>query len=468
MWVFSVCIRCADPWDDHVNEGLTNVNQSLLQRLGEEVNVSIFLDLLKTSGLDKNLDGRNAYTVFAPTNESIQSLVTSLKTDPEALETFVQNHIAVSTHRLNTGGDTVQITMLNGKILDLVNSQIGGVAFAKANQGSANGLYHVINEALMPQQNLWEFINSNVDYMQNQFVLSLNTYNLLDTAAGQDDPEDEYLNNEFLHNLADVRVEKDRFTYFVLNNATFEQEVNGFLPYVNYRNEADSSLAISRYHIVKDLIFAQAYDLESLPDQLVSISGVEFPIDKNAIVETIPLSNGYVHVLNTATLPVANKLLDLVIEGEDFIGTTSSVPNSTFVREKMDPSGNIFRDLMIQNHGVSSLGVRYALPYLLSTNYDVYWRAVNDIQANVFQQRVVMTDINMVEDEFGELRYPTFQEFPYMNVEVRNYNEVYLGEFELAELKRVNAFLTGAAVTTNGNNTIVADYLRFVPKVKQN
>lgn len=459
-------VQCSDPWDDHIAEGLTDVNQSLLERLSKEENATLFMDLLKSSGLDNNLDGKNAYTVFVPRNETIQSLVANLKADVATLRRFVQNHIAVSTYRLNSSSDTLQLTMLSGKIVDLVNSRVGGVGFVNPNKGSSDGIYHLIDGPLIPQLNLWEYISQNTAYRQNLFVEGLSTYNLLPTAL-PDDPTDSLLNNEFLQNLGDVRVEKDRFTYFVLENEIFESEVNGFLPYVNYRNHADSSLQISRYHIVRDLLVAQAYSSTDLPDQVTSISGVTIPVDKTDIVETIPLSNGFVHVLRAPNLPLQNKLLDVKIEGEQWSNISASVGNSTFVREKKDPLGQIFKDVMIQNHGVSLLSVNYKLPYLLSTSYDVYWRAVNDIQANVFQQRLAILGMGFL-NELGQTQFPELRSFPYTNVALRNYNEVYLGEFKLAQLQQAWARLTGAATTANGTNTLVLDYIRLVPKVKQN
>lgn len=461
-------VSCGDPWEDHIAEGESGVNQSLLERLAGESDVSIFLGLLKEADLSAVLDGRNAYTIFAPTNTSIEALAPTLRNDKDALTRFVQNHIAVSTHRLNTSADTIQLTMLNGKILDLVASRIAGVTFHKANLGGADGLYHVLAGPLLPQQNLWEYITGHQDYAQNQFIAALNAYSLY-TDGEEEDPQDSLLNNEFLQNLGDVRVEKDRYTYFVLANEVFEQGTNAFLPYVNYHNHADSSAQISRYHVVKDLVFAQAYDKESLPEELVSITGVTFPVDKNAITQTIQLSNGYVHILGSSTLPLTNKLIDLVVEGEYYSGFLASVAgsigNSTFIRVRKDPDGVLFRDIMIQNHGLSGLRIQYDLPFLYSTIYDVYWRAVNDIQSNVFQQRLLMMGLPTV-DEQGATVYPTLHDFPYTNVPLRNYDEVYLGSFELAEFRKVIAWLQAAAVTTNGNNTLVLDYLRFVPKVK--
>lgn len=462
-------VGCSDPWDEHAreNEGLTN--EPLLERLDEESEASEFMKLLHSSGVDKVLDGNNAYTVFVPDNNSVQTVAASLQNNAEALERFVKNHIAVSTHRLNASADTVRLTMLSGKTLDFVNSEIDGVAFSKTNQAGADGLYHLITDALTPRQSLWEYLNEHADEAQNAFILSLNAYNLYDTAVVED-PADYYLNNEFLRNVGDMRDENQRFTYFVLKDADFTADAQQFLPYINYRNHADSSYAISQYEIVKDLLFKQAYSKENLPAMLLSASEVSFPVDKSAISQSVRLSNGWVHILDRSTLPVVNKLVDTYVQGEEPWGFSASVAERTFHRVRKDPFGELFTDIMIQNHGVSSLQVAYQTPRMYSTTYDVYWRALNDVQANVFQQQVGIFEFDTRPSEDNpeqEVREPIYI-FPYTNVEQNNYSEVYLGEFTLAGYNRIVPVLQGAATTANGNNTLVLDYLRFVPKLKTN
>ncbi len=462
-------VGCSDPWDEHArdNEGLTH--EPLLKRLDEESEASEFMKLLRTSGVDEILDGNNAYTVFVPENSRMQAALAGLPDDPETRVNFVKNHIAVSTHRLNASADTVRLTMLSGKTLDFVNSEIDGAAFSKSNQAGADGMYHIITDVLTPRQSLWEYMNAHSDELQNAFILSLNEYNLYDTAVVED-PEDYYLNNEFLREVGDVRDENQHFTYFILKNADFTAEVEQFLPYVNYRNHADSSYAIGQYEIVKDMLFKQAYSKDNLPAMLLSASDVSFPVDKSAISESVRLSNGWVHVLDRSTLPVVNKLIDTYVQGEEPWGFSESVTASTFHRIRKDPYGEFFKDIMVQNHGVSSLQIVYRTPRMYSTVYDVYWRALNDVQTNVFQQQIGIFEFDTYpsEDDPDVLVRKQIYEFPYTNVERNNYDEVYLGEFSLADYNRIVPILRANATTAAGNNTLVLDYLRFVPKQKTN
>src|SRR3546814_18651480 len=107
------------------------------------------------------------------------------------------------------------LTMLSGKCLYFVNSEIDGATFTKAGQAVADGIYHFITTPLIPRQSLWEYMVEHADEAQQAFILGLNNYNLYDTAYVED-PEDIYLNNEFLREVGDVRDETRRSTYFVL------------------------------------------------------------------------------------------------------------------------------------------------------------------------------------------------------------------------------------------------------------
>src|SRR5690606_1784793 len=71
--ILLLSVSCSDPWYEHArdNEGLAN--EPLLERLDKEPESSEFMKLLRSSGVDKVLDGNNAYTVFVPENSRVQA-----------------------------------------------------------------------------------------------------------------------------------------------------------------------------------------------------------------------------------------------------------------------------------------------------------------------------------------------------------------------------------------------------------
>ena len=54
-----------------------------------------------------------------------------------------------------------------------------------------------------------------------------------------------------------------------------------------------------------------------------------------------------------------------------------------------------------------------------------------------------------------------------MNVELKMYDEVYIGEFTLPQAGNIDRIsLLSAVTTTIGNNSLSLDYLKFEPVVK--
>ena len=119
---------------------------------------------------------------------------------------------------------------------------------------------------------------------------------------------------------------------------------------------------------------------------------------------------------------------------------------------------------MSQNSTVSTFLINYKAADLYSTTYKVYWRAINDVQTNVFQQRLLIGTV--IRDNVIYVN-ESIKAFPYTNVEVKNYNEVYLGDFNLSQAGNIDMIsLMAFNTTTNGNNSLTLDYLKFVPVVK--
>jgi hypothetical protein len=139
----------------------------------------------------------------------------------------------------------------------------------------------------------------------------------------------------------------------------------------------------------------------------------------------------------------------VIIEGEYFSDLKDRT-KSYAIRTRLNPlTGNIFRDVYIANHGISSFWINYQAR-VNSASYKVYWVAVNDFQTGTFPMRVAFKD-------------PAVTTLPYTTVALANYNEVYLGDYTISKYGTTNIYLVGNTVTTNGSNTLVLDYIKLVP-----
>jgi uncharacterized surface protein with fasciclin (FAS1) repeats len=65
---------CKNAMDEHLQ--VTNIDNTinLLEKIGEQTNLSKFNEFVKTTGYDKVLASSQSYTVWAPTNDALVSL----------------------------------------------------------------------------------------------------------------------------------------------------------------------------------------------------------------------------------------------------------------------------------------------------------------------------------------------------------------------------------------------------------
>jgi uncharacterized surface protein with fasciclin (FAS1) repeats len=467
--LFMACLSafmygCTKKWDVHTDITDPNLRGNLFERLSQNTNLSEFNKLLVKSGYDKVLASSKTFTVWAPDNAALANLAPEIINDSAKLNQFIANHIALSAFSNGTAADTVVVKMLDDKNLDFTQGFISDAHIVTANQYASNGLYHIIDKALTPRLNIWEYILSTVGtYQQNSFINSLSSINIFPADSQAVNIGLPQFDNEFLKKGYNLQNEEGKFTYFVMADDAFEAEKTKLLPYL-IRGSQDSTQNLSAYYAVRDMVFEGAYTRENLPDTLVSQFGIKVLINKSAIIgEPVLLSNGIVYVMNNMDVRLEDRLVTTTIQGELPVGFSQNDKRSnTFYREKEDSLGVLFNDIMMQNHGVPLFGINYRATNLYSTTYHVYWRAINDIQTNVFQQRLRVGGTVGID---GTVTNP-LAFFPYTNVELNNYNEVYIGDFTLPELRDVNMTLIAANSGTNGNNTLTLDYIKLVPVIK--
>jgi hypothetical protein len=215
------------------------------------------------------------------------------------------------------------------------------------------------------------------------------------------------------------------------------------------------------------MVFAGELKVANLPDTLISKFGVKVPINRGNIVQTIKSSNGLIHIVSSMNVNLVHRIVTTRIEGENprqFI--PGDKRGNIFYRQRLDNNGIEFKDLMVQNHAISQFLVGYTTPILYSTQYRVLWRAINDIQTNTFDQKLLVGLVSQATA--GGLYTGSIMSFPYTTVNVRNYNEVELsGTFTLTNAGAVPLTLVGQNNNaTAGTNTLSLDYIKLVPIIK--
>jgi len=465
-------LSCSDPWEEHSATTDVNLNATLNQRITATAETTEFGALLEETGYDKVLAGSKTYTVWAPTNEAMATIEADALADASAKKLFIENHIALTAFSSVTEADTLTVQMLSHKYLEFKNGSVMADAdVVTADQYASNGLFHVIDKALVPKQNIWEYLNTDASAnAMSSFLIDLNEFNLYQrdstakaTAALMPELFSDSLTNSFFTNVYNLNNEQNKYTFFLMEDEAYQSEVQKLEPYLIKSNE-DSTTTYASYFTVRDLAFHKAIARENLPDTLTSKFGVKVSIDTDAIVEEVQLSNGIVYVMRSLDVPLETRLLTTLIEGEEPSGfSQGDKRGNTYYREKEDPDGELFYDIMVQNHEVPLFSIYYNANNLYSTTYEVYWRAINDIQSNTFQQRLrfggTIQEDGTVTDPIATLDYT--------DVPPNNYEEVYIGEFTLDQAGMLDLIsLIAANTSSTGANTLTLDYLKLVPVIK--
>lgn len=468
-------VSCSNPWDDRENTGDSNLDQNLSEAIVNTTATSQFGQLLAKTGYDKILAASKTYTVFAPTNEAMSQVDQAIINDPVALKKFVENHIALTAYSSIRKESEEQIFMLSNKYLLFKGSTtIGDATIVGADHYASNGVFHIINKAQTAKQNIWEYVNSlkgssaMSDYLLSLTEFSIYKEDILAKASAEPGYLADSLSNSYLKNVYNLNNEKNSYTLFLMEDEGFTAESDKMKPYMTISTtaEADSTAIYSKYFTVRDMAFPKAYKKEELPAKLTSRFGVEFDVDKTQIVgEPIVLSNGIVYRMKKVNVELKKRLVPTKIEGEKNVGFSPiDLRSKVLYRDRIDPNGVLFNDIMVRNQGVSLFTLIYQTPVLYSVKYKVYWRAINDMQTNVFQQRLQIGGKIKLDGKIYTFTNPIML-FPYMNVPVKDYSEVYIGEFTLTKAGNIFTSLIAANTTTDGNNTLTLDYLNFVPVV---
>jgi uncharacterized surface protein with fasciclin (FAS1) repeats len=452
-------------WDDHnaiTDEALTN---TLFEQISADTSLSRFTELLSKSGYDKLLSSSKTYTVYAPDNAALAGLDAAIVNDTAQLRRFIGNHIGTQTYLSSATSATQRIAMVNGKYHNILGATIENADIKRADQRAKNGVFHVINKMLPALNNCWETLtaNSAIPSAQKNYLLSLftkiyDTSNAVQTGVNPNTGApvyqpgtDSVLTNIFWRGVYNLTDESKQYTFFVLVDTAWNSETVKFSPY--YKSvDSLATASIAKWYVVKDFAFEGAYTQATLPDTLLSKSNVKVPVDKSSIVQTITTSNGVVYIMKKLAVPPANKIQQIVIQGENYSGTSADKRGNTYFRDRYNTLTKLdFRDVLVYNHGVNAFNINYRIYSVPSVKYKAYWVALNDFQTTSFTQKLAVGD-------------PASTALAYTTVSPNIYSEVYVGEVKVDSFKNMlNVYLVGAANTVAATNPLVCDYIRLEP-----
>jgi hypothetical protein len=469
---------CSDPWDGRDSGNEANIDKSLVEAISSSSEFSEFSKVLVATGYDKVLASSKNFTVFVPSNTAMSQVPVSIINDPVALKQFVGNHIALTSYSSVRDNDEIQIEMQSKKFLVFKGkTTIDDATIIKADMLASNGIYHIIDKPLTPKLNIWQFVASqSATSMMSADLLALKDFSIykedidkkiLSEASGAGYLSDS-LTNSFLTNVYNLNNEKNSYTLFLMQDEGYNQEADKMKSYT-IKSTTDSTATYAKYFTVRDMVMNKKYEPSQLPSTLTSRFGVEVPIDKTQIVgEPIRLSNGIVYIMKKVDVPMAKRLVPIVIQGESFnlrYNMNNSI--SSITRNFFLPSNENINDVFVSNPGFAlpMLVYQNRLKDLYSTKYQLYWRAINN-KTTVFSQSVTIGGSYVLIGTINTLTNPLKALAP-TPVPINDFNEVLVGDFTPLQSGNIlNLTLFGANVATNGLNSLTIDYLKIVPVVK--
>jgi len=461
---------CTKVWDDHNQITDSNLKNNLYEAIKQNTSLGKFSDMLAKTGYDKIISSSKTYTVWAPTDQALQTLDPAILNDTARLKLFVGNHIANQSYLEGGATGTLRVQVLNGKYITITAASFDSAHIVAPNQYANNGVFHTIDKFIPRYDNCWEFVkNTTAVPLMKSFLSSLDTLIRdpskavqigVDPSTGQPvyQPGTGYVpHNKFLDSVVDVSDESGQYTLVLLTDNAYTTESAKITPWFA-TGTADSTNYLSRFHLVKDLAFKGMYTLAQLPDTLVSNYGVKTPMVKSAIVATYKTSNGIVYIMNQVNFTKENKFPSIYIQGENPSRFQADRNNNTFYRVRYNPlTGKDFNDILMTDYNFANYFIAYFRKGLNSMRYNAYWVAVNDVQPALYQQRF----------GYGVIRNDTafVSNFAPQTVAWSNYNEVYLGQFSFSSYTNQYFFVTGPNVATSKGTTdvISLDYIRLEP-----
>jgi uncharacterized surface protein with fasciclin (FAS1) repeats len=450
-----------DKWNERTAVKDPALQYNLLETISKHPELSRFSEYLVKTGYDKIIASSKTFTIFAPDNAALDAVDPAVLADTAQLKQLIGNHITNQSYQSSMALPALRIRALNGKNVIFSRTQVDDIAIKTTDLYTANGMLHIINGAIIPRQNAWEYLNSHASGSLQQTFLQSLKYIGVDTAKAEQIGVDPYTGrpvykpgtglverNRFLQRV-NISNEDSLLTYVILTDRAFMAEKERITRYFVDSTEALTD-SITQWNIVKDLVFNGVYTPDNLPAVAYTIrDSVLYHLNSSTVITSHKVSNGIVYVVDNIDYELSSKIKPVMIQGE-FFADLRDRTKAYSTRTRVNPlNGQVFRDIYIANHGVNAFWINYQT-VANTVAYHVYWVAVNDFQTGTFPMKVAFKN-------------PAATEFAYKTVERNDYNEVYLGDYTVDKYGLLNLYLVGNSVTTNGANTLVLDYIKLVP-----
>lgn len=381
--------NCDDKWDEHYNQDtLGNPEYNLNEYIAQTSELSIFNQLLKTTGYDKVLATSQSYTVWAPVNNALISIDT---TDTDLARKIVRNHITRGS--ISSITDNQSVKMLNGKkigyVYDGSNYIFGDNYVVSANNPTTNGLCNIIDGYAPALDNLWEFIgkNENLDSLE-AFIYgqSDTTFDALNSTYLGKDSADQMIydssawiySNAVLENYGAINNEDSVYTALLPDNDAWDEAYSRISNYYNFPDDAggaERQSNFTKFRLINDMLYEGRIDDPGSLTSITSTRGTTFSnpaeVFDNAY-QTHDLSNGIAFITNQMPNIDTSWFKKIKVEAEEVDNRTNYnclIYTRTSYGSGLDISKNKY---ILVDPTADEPYVEFSIPNTLSATYNIY------------------------------------------------------------------------------------------------
>ncbi|XMO85330.1 fasciclin domain-containing protein [Algibacter sp. AS12] len=306
--------------EEHYEQLDDRLETSILETLSSDSDYSTFLQLIKQTGYEHLLSSSQAFTVWAPNNEALSMVSSTILNDDVALTALIGNHISRFTYNSTISyneelqDNSVLVKMFNNKYVEFSNAggqvTFGDVAVQDADILTTNGVLHKMSDVLTVSPNIWSYLNDNandfpelITYFEQFNKISFdeeNSVSLGQNSLGQTVYDSVFsITNTRFSTIGDLSSEESRFTFLGLTDAAYTGVYDSFKDFYQFPVE-DSVKTNTNRTIFNNLNFFPIVELEDLDGITTNrnTAGNNVIIDPASVTENFSLSNGNLFVVN--------------------------------------------------------------------------------------------------------------------------------------------------------------------------
>ena len=300
--VFATALTsCADEWDNHYQGSLdTSANApTLYEQVKADPELANFLRVVDHVGYNAVLSSPQTLTLWAPAitaaqadsinklyDEQRQLLVTlpdgskrnTKDKDNTAVTQFMQNHIALFGHSVNTNYED-SIRMMNGKYMVLTSNDLGGVPFVKKNIVASNGIMYKLGQKEPFFPNVREGLSLDPALKSvAEFYRKFDLYDLDETSSvqmGVVDGEIVYadsvtiLSNRLHNTLGYIQREDSSYLFLAPSTEVWKRDSTKYHEYFNYISTMENRDSVAGLNASMGVLCGRLFNLNMQHDEYV-------------------------------------------------------------------------------------------------------------------------------------------------------------------------------------------------------